>query len=71
MCASLVTQMVKTLPEMWETQVQSLDWKDTLEKEMVTHSSILGWRIPQTEEPGWLVHGVGKESDMTEQLTFT
>ena len=39
---------------MWETQVQSLDWEDTLEKEMATHSSILAWRIPWTEETGGL-----------------
>ena len=39
---------------MQETQVQSLDWEDPLEKEMATHSSILAWRIPQTEEPGRL-----------------
>ena len=45
---------------MQETQVQSLDWEDSLEKEMATHSSILAWRIPWTEEPGRLhvVHGV-------------
>ena len=48
------------------TQVQSLDWEDPLEKEMATHSSILAWEIPWTEEPGGLqVHGVTKESDMT------
>ena len=54
--------MVKNLPAMWETQVQPLDWKDALEKEMATHSSILAWRIPWTEEPGRLlsVHGVAK-----------
>ena len=40
-------------------------WKDALEKEMATHSSILAWRIPWTEEPGGLVHGVAKESDTT------
>ena len=39
---------------MRETQVQSLDWEDTLEKEMATHSSILAWRIPWTEETGGL-----------------
>ena len=39
---------------MWETQFQSLDWEDTLEKEMATHSSILAWRIPWTEETGGL-----------------
>ena len=48
------------------TQVQSLDREDPLEKEMATHSSILAWEIPWTEEPGGLqVHGVTKESDMT------
>ena len=46
--ASLVAQMVKKMPEKQETQVQSLGWKDTLEKEMATHSSILPWRIPWT-----------------------
>ena len=50
--ASLVAQMVKRLPAMWETQVQSLSWEDPLEKEMATHSSILAWKIPWTEEPG-------------------
>ena len=43
--------MVKHLPIMWETWVQSLGGKDLLEKEMATHSSILAWRIPWTEEP--------------------
>ena len=52
--ASLVTQMVKNLPAMQETQVQSLGWEDPLEKGMTTHSSILAWRIPWTEEPGML-----------------
>ena len=52
--ASLVAQMVKRLPAMWETRVQSLGWEDLLEKEMATHSSILAWRIPGTEEPGGL-----------------
>ena len=51
---SLVAQMVKCLPTMQETRVQSLDWEDLLEKEMVTHSSILAWKIPWTEEPGGL-----------------
>ena len=49
-----VAQLVKSLPAMWETQVQSLIWKDPLEKEMETHSSILAWRIPWTEEPAEL-----------------
>ena len=45
--------MVKNLPVMWETWVRSLGWEDSLEKEMSTHSSILAWEIPWTEEPGW------------------
>ena len=62
--------MVKRLPTMQETQVQSLGQEDLLEKEMATHSSILGWKIPRTEEPGRLhtVRGGHKESDTTEQL---
>ena len=47
-------QTVKNPPKIQETQVQSLGWEDPLEKGMVTHSSILSWRIPQTEEPGGL-----------------
>ena len=50
----LVAQMVKHLPAMWETQVQSLGQKDLLEKEMATYSSILDWKIPRAEEPGRL-----------------
>ena len=49
-----MAQTVKNLPEMQETQVQSLGWENALEKGMVIHSSILVWRIPQTEEPGRL-----------------
>ena len=49
-----MAQTVKNLPAMLETQVQSLGWEDPLEKEMTTHSSILAWRIPWTEEPGGL-----------------
>ena len=52
--ASLVVQMVMNLPAMQETQVRSLGQEDPLEKEMATHSSILAWRIPWTEEPGRL-----------------
>jgi len=52
--ASLLVQMVKNLPAMQEIQVQSLGWEDPLEKGMATHSSILAWRIPWTEEPGGL-----------------
>ena len=50
----LVAQMVKRLPTMRETQVQSLGWEDPLEKEMATLSSSLAWKIPWTEEPGRL-----------------
>ena len=46
--------MVKHLPIMWETWVQSLGWEDPLEKEMATHSNILAWKIPRAEEPGRL-----------------
>ena len=49
---SLVAQMVKSLPVMQETWVLSLGGEDLMEKEMATHVSILGWRIPWTEEPG-------------------
>ena len=49
---SLVAQMVKSLPAIQETWVQSLGWEDHLEKEMATYSSILAWRIPWTEESG-------------------
>ena len=52
--AFLVAQMVKNLPTMQETQVQSLGWKDSLEKEMATHSRVLAWRIPGKGEPGRL-----------------
>ena len=52
--ASLVAQRIKCLPANQEIRVQSLSWEDPLEKEMATHSSILAWRIPWTEEPGGL-----------------
>ena len=54
---SLVAQMVKNQPAMWETWARSLGWEDPLEEGMATHSSILAWRIPWTEKPG-TVHGV-------------
>ena len=56
---SLVVQIIKNLPAMQETQVQSLGREDSLEKEMATHASILAWEIPWTEEPGRL-HGAAK-----------
>ena len=49
-----MVQQVKKLPAMQETQVQSLGWKDPLEEEMATHSSVLAWEITWTEEPGGL-----------------
>ena len=49
-----MAQMVEKLPAVQETQVRSLGWEDPLEKGMATHSSILAWRIPWTEEPGGL-----------------
>ena len=51
MMTSLVAQMVKRLPAMGETGVQSLGWENPLEKEMATHSSTLAWKIPWVEEP--------------------
>ena len=51
---NLAAQMVKRLPAMQETWVQSLHWEDPLEKGMATHSSTLAWKIPWTEEPGKL-----------------
>ena len=56
-----MAQMVKSLPIMWETQVQSLVWEALLEKEMVTHFTVLAWKIPWTAEPGRLItNGVTK-----------
>ena len=63
--------MVKRLSAMWETWVRSLGWEDSLEKEMVTHSSTLALKIPWTEELGAGYYPWGrKESGMTEQLHF-
>ena len=56
---------VKNLPAVQEMRVQSLGWEDPLKEEMATHSSILAWRIPWTEEPGYSPKG-SKESHMTE-----
>ena len=70
----MVAQTTKNLPAMQEeTHVRSLGWEDPLEKEITTHSSILSWRIPWTEEPDRLqstVHGVAKELNTTEQHFF-
>ena len=64
-----MAQWIKNLPAMQETpeiRVQFLGWEDPLEEGTATHSSILAWRIPWTEEPGWLWSTGRKESDTTE-----
>ena len=66
-----VAQMVKNLPAMQKTQIQSLGREDPLEKKMATHSSSLAWRIPWTEEPGGLQSMELQKVDMTERLTQT
>ena len=66
----LVAQQVKNLPTMWETWVQSQGWENSLEKEMATHSSILGWRNPWTEEPDGL-RSMGSQKVRHDQATFT
>ena len=66
----LVAQTVKCLLTMWETWVRSLGKEDPLEKEMVTHSSTLAWKIPWMEEPGGLQFMGHKELDMTERFHF-
>ena len=63
--ASLIAQLAKNLTTVQETWVQFLDQEDPLEKEMATHSSILAWRIPWTEEPGRLQSMGLQESDTT------
>ena len=63
-----MAQMVKNLPAMQETRVQSLGLEDPLQKELATCPSILAWKIPWTEEPGGLQSWGHKESDTTEQL---
>ena len=68
--APQVAQAVKNLPPVQETWVRSLSQEDLLEKEIATHSSILAWRIPWTEEPGSYSPWGGKESDMTKWLQF-
>ena len=68
---SLVAQMVKHLPTMWETWVRSLSWEDPLENEMATHSSTLAWKIPWMEERGSTVYGVTKSRTQLSDFTFT
>ena len=69
--ASLVAQMVKNLPAMRETWVWSLGWEDALEESMATHSSILAWRIPWTEEPGRLQSTGSQSQSQSATNTFT
>ena len=64
--ASLIAQSVKSLTAMQETRVRFLGWEDPLEKKMATHSNILAWEIPWTEEPGGLQTMGSQESDTTE-----
>ena len=64
-----MAQIVKNLPAMQDTWVRSLGQEDLLEKGMAIHTSIVGWRIPWTEEPGRPME-VAKELDTTERLTF-
>ena len=66
--ASLVAQLVKNSPAMWETWVRPVGWEDPLEEGMTAYSSIPAWRIPMTEEPGRLQSMVS-QSDMTERLS--
>ena len=66
-----MAQTVKHLPTMWETRVRSLGQEDALEKEMATHSSILAWRIPWTEEQWATVHGVTKSRTRLSDFIFT
>ena len=60
-----MAQRIKRLPAMRESRVQSLGWEDSLEEETATHSSILAWKIPWTEEPGGLQSTGSEESDTT------
>ena len=69
--ASLVDQMVKNPPAVWETWVRSLGWEDPLEEGMATHSSVLAWRIPMDRETWQATYSPWgrKEMDTTERLS--
>ena len=70
--ASLVAQLVRNLPAIEETLIRSLGWEDSLEKGMATHSSILAWRIPRTEEPGRLQSIVSQsQTELKQPSTHT
>ena len=66
-----MAQRLKCLPAVWETRVRSLGWEDPLEEEMATHSSILAWRIPWTEEPGGLQSTGSQSRTRLSDFTFT
>ena len=68
--ASLIVKSVKTLPAMQETRVWYLGWEYPLEKEMATHSSILAWRIPWTEQPGGLQSTQSQVSDLANPIAL-
>ena len=68
--SAMVAQTVKCLSTMRETQVRSLGREDPLEKEMAIHSSTIAWKIPWTEEPGRLVHGVSKSRTRLSDFTY-
>ena len=63
--------MTKNPPVMWETWVLSLGWEDPLEEGMATHSSVLAWRIPWTEEPGGLQSAGSQRVGHAERLTLS
>ena len=70
--ASLVAQKVKNPPAVQEIWVRSLDWEDSLQESMATHSSILAWRIPMHRRAWWAtIHGGCRESDTTEHKAHT
>ena len=69
--SSLVAQTIKNLPAVQETRVQSLSWKDPLEKEMASHSNILAWKIPWVEEPGRLQSMWSQSRTQPNDFTFT
>ena len=66
-----MAQTIKRLPTVWEIWVQSLGWEDLLEKEMATHSRILAWKTPWTEEPGRLLSEGLQKSQTVSKTTTT
>jgi len=68
--SSLVAQLVKNRPAKWETWIRSLGWEDPLEEGMETHSSVLAWKIPWTEEPDGLLSMGSQRIDTTEFSFF-